>query len=107
MKARLRAFYEEELDVDLVMFDDVLEHVLCIDPVLRNPMGHLLLVGESGTGKAVLSRFVSWINSLSVFQVKASRKYTITNFDEDLREVMRRAGLEGEKICLCSTRPTP
>lgn len=49
--ARLRVFYEEELDVPLVIFDDVLEHVLRIDRVLRQPMGHLLLVGDSGTLK--------------------------------------------------------
>jgi len=99
MGARLQAFYEEELDCDLVMFDEVLDHVLRIDSVLRNPMGHLLLVGESGTGKTVLTKFVAWINGLSIFQIKASRKYTLANFDEDLREVMKRSGVEGEKVC--------
>jgi hypothetical protein len=69
---RLKVFYEEELDVPLVIFDDVLEHVLRIDGVLRQPMGHLLLVGESGVGKTVLSRFVSWMNGLSIFQVRMS-----------------------------------
>jgi len=32
-------------------------------------MGHLLLVGESGVDKTVLSRFVAWMNGLSVLQV--------------------------------------
>jgi dynein heavy chain 1, cytosolic len=50
LSARLRVFYEEELDVPLVVFDEVLEHVLRIDRVLRQPMGHLLLVGDSGAG---------------------------------------------------------
>lgn len=50
-------------------FDGVLEHVLRIDRVLRQPMGHLLLVGEAGAGKTVLSRFVSWMNGLGIFQV--------------------------------------
>lgn len=50
LAARLRVFYEEELDVPLVVFDDVLEHVLRIDRVLRQPIGHLLLVGDSGAG---------------------------------------------------------
>lgn len=49
-------------------FDGVLEHVLRIDRVLRQPMGHLLLVGEAGAGKTVLSRFVSWMNGLGIFQ---------------------------------------
>ena len=52
-------FYEEELDVPLVVFDEVLEHVLRIDRVLRQPMGHLLLAGDSGAGKTVLVRFDS------------------------------------------------
>ena len=50
LSARLRVFYEEELDVPLVLFDQVLDHVLRIDRVLRQPMGHLLLVGDSGAG---------------------------------------------------------
>ena len=70
VQARMRDFHEEELNVKLVVFDDVLDHVLRIDRVLRQPVGHLLLVGESGAGKTVLSRFVAWMNGLSVFQVK-------------------------------------
>jgi dynein heavy chain 1 len=96
--ARLRVFYEEELDIPLVIFDDVLEHVLRIDNVLRHPMGHALLVGESGVGKTVLSRFVSWMNGLKIFQIKASSRYTIGDFDEDLRMLLRRVGVEGESI---------
>lgn len=57
--ARLKTFYEEELDVPLVVFDSVLDHLCRIDRVLRQPLGHLLLVGASGTGKTTLSRFVS------------------------------------------------
>ena len=99
ISARLKTFYEEALDVPLVVFDDVLEHVLRIDNVLRHPMGHLLLVGESGVGKTVLSRFVAWINGLSVFQIKANNKYSTEDFDEDLRGLFRRVGIDGEKIC--------
>ena len=99
VQARLKVFNEEELDVQLVVFDEVLDHVLRIDRVLRQPLGHLLLVGESGAGKTVLSRFVSWTNNLSVFQIKISRKYTIESFNADLRTVCKRAGCDGERIC--------
>ena len=50
-KQRLRVFYEEELDVPLVLFNDVLDHVLRIDRVFRQIQGHLLLIGVSGSGK--------------------------------------------------------
>lgn len=60
-KARLRTFYEEELDVQLVLFDDVLDHVLRIDRVFRQSQGHMLLIGVSGGGKVSLEQ----INLLS------------------------------------------
>jgi dynein heavy chain 1, cytosolic len=56
-KARLRVFYEEELDVPLVLFNDVLDHVLRIDRVFRQVQGHLLLIGVSGSGKVSCSRY--------------------------------------------------
>lgn len=99
VKARLKVFYEEELDVPLVLFNEVLDHVLRIDRIFRQPQGHVLLIGVSGAGKTTLSRFVAWMNGLSVFQIKVHNKYTAEDFDEDLRQVLRRAGCKDEKIC--------
>ena len=96
---KLKIFYEEELNVPLVIFDSVLEHILRIDRVLKQPIGHLLLVGQSGVGKTTLSRFVAWLNNLTVFQIKAGRNYGVADFDADLRAIMKRAGCKGEKIC--------
>ncbi|KAH8681293.1 dynein heavy chain, N-terminal region 1-domain-containing protein [Xylariales sp. PMI_506] len=99
VKARLKTFCEEEVDVPLVLFNDVLEHVLRIDRVFRQPQGHLILIGVSGSGKTTLSRFVAWMNGLKVFQIKVHGKYSGEDFDEDLRDVLRRCGCRGEKIC--------
>ncbi|KAG6036640.1 Dynein heavy chain cytoplasmic [Claviceps citrina] len=99
VKARLKTFCEEEVDVPLILFNDVLEHVLRIDRVFRQPQGHLILIGVSGSGKTTLSRFVAWMNGLKVFQIKVHGKYSGEDFDEDLRDVLRRCGCKGEKIC--------
>lgn len=99
VKARLRTFCEEELDVPLILFNDVLEHVLRIDRVFRQPQGHLILIGVSGSGKTTLSRFVAWMNGLSVFQIKVHGRYSSEDFDDDLRNVLRRCGCKGERIC--------
>ena len=99
VKARLKTFCEEEVDVPLILFNDVLDHVLRIDRVFRQPQGHLILIGVSGSGKTTLSRFVAWMNGLKVFQIKAHGKYSAEDFDDDLRDVLRRTGCKGEKIC--------
>ncbi|RMZ84735.1 hypothetical protein DV737_g982, partial [Chaetothyriales sp. CBS 132003] len=99
VKARLKTFCEEEVDVPLVLFNDVLEHALRIDRVFRQPQGHLILIGTSGSGKTTLSRFVAWMNGLSIFQIKVHGKYSADDFDDDLRSVLRRCGTQGQKIC--------
>ena len=98
VKSQLSVFYEEELDVRLVIFDSVLDHIVRMDRVLRQPLGHLLLVGASGAGKTVLSKFVSWLNGLSVYTLKIGRNYDVLAFEADVRVVMKRAGVKGEKI---------
>lgn len=99
VKARMKTFCEEDLDKPLILYDDLLDHVLRIDRVLRQPQGHLILIGVSGSGKTTLSRFVAWMSGLRIFQLKTTRNYTQEDFDSDLRTVLKRAGTNGEKIC--------
>eukprot|EP01053_Blabericola_migrator_P008291 Blabericola_migrator_1__8290@NODE_42_length_17171_cov_64_374065_g38_i0_p1_GENE_NODE_42_length_17171_cov_64_374065_g38_i0NODE_42_length_17171_cov_64_374065_g38_i0_p1_ORF_typecomplete_len4774_score977_70AAA_6/PF12774_7/1_1e148AAA_6/PF12774_7/8_3e02AAA_6/PF12774_7/17DHC_N2/PF08393_13/2_5e03DHC_N2/PF08393_13/7_2e118AAA_8/PF12780_7/1_4e03AAA_8/PF12780_7/1_4e03AAA_8/PF12780_7/27AAA_8/PF12780_7/8_4e92DHC_N1/PF08385_12/1_5e89DHC_N1/PF08385_12/65DHC_N1/PF08385_12/1_8e03DHC_N1/PF08385_12/2_2e02DHC_N1/PF08 len=99
VQTKMQVFYEEEVAVRLVLFNECLQHILRIDRVLRQPLGHLLLVGVSGSGKTILSKLVSWLNGLSVFQIKAGRNYDTIAFENDLRAVMKRAGTKEEKIC--------
>ncbi|KAL2416799.1 Dynein heavy chain, cytoplasmic [Exophiala dermatitidis] len=99
VKARLKTFCEEEVDVPLVLFNDVLEHALRIDRVFRQPQGHLILIGTSGSGKTTLSRFVAWMNGLTIFQIKVHGRYSAEDFDDDLRGVLRACGCRGQKIC--------
>ncbi|KAH0834915.1 P-loop containing dynein motor region D4-domain-containing protein [Lanmaoa asiatica] len=91
-KACLRMFYEKELDVLLVLFDDMLNHILRIDHVFHEIQGHLLLIGTT------LSHFVAWLNGLSIFQIEVLKKYTRDDFDDDLHTVLQHAGCKGEKI---------
>jgi dynein heavy chain 1 len=51
----------------------------------------------SGGGKTVMSRFVAWMNGLSIFTIKVNNRYKASDFDEDLRTVMKRAGCKEEK----------
>ena len=101
LKERLKVFYEEELNVPLVVFDEVIDHVSRLDLALRlhTPKPHFLLVGESGVGKSVLSRFAAWINGLKVFQLKASASYTLDKFHADLRGLLMLVGVEHQRMC--------
>ena len=66
------------MGIQLVLFNQVLDQVLRIDRVFRQSQGHLLLIGLSGTGKATLCRFVSWLNQIEFFQLKVEKTKTTT-----------------------------
>lgn len=99
IRSQLAIFKEEELDVDLVLFDDVMDHILRIDRVFKQRQGHVLAIGISGGGKSLISRFVAWKNDLSVFTIKVNKHYSPENFEEDLQTLLKRVGCDGEKIC--------
>lgn len=95
---RLRVFSDEEIDVNLVLYGDLLDHSLRIDRVLRQPQGHMILVGPCTSGKTTLAKFVAWINGLKIIQLNVSRKYTLEDFDATLRSILLRCA-NGEKVC--------
>ncbi|OWB58788.1 hypothetical protein B5S28_g4867 [[Candida] boidinii] len=96
---RLRVFNEEEINASIVLYQDLLDHILRIDRVLKNPQGHLILVGLSGSGKTSITKFVAWINGIHVFQLSVSSSYTLADFDNTLRRLLKKAGVNGEKVC--------
>lgn len=95
---RLRVFSEEEIEVDLILHADLLDHALRIDRVLRQKQGHMILAGISTSGKTTLSKFVAWVNGLKVIQLSVTRNYGIENFDTTLREILILCA-KGERIC--------
>lgn len=92
-------FQEQEGNIPLVIFDEALDHILRIDSVFKQNQGHMALIGGSGSGKVLLTRFVAFCNKLSVFRLKVNNRYTAAKFDEDLQGLLKRAGCDGERIC--------
>lgn len=99
IRERLNVFSEEVLDINFVLYDDAVDHILRIDRVLKQPQGHLILVGPSGIGKTSLTKFVSWINGLKIVQLGVSRNYSLQEFDSVLKDLLKMSGVHAEPIC--------
>lgn len=80
--------------------DDVLTHLTRIERSLRQPLGHIILMGAPGTGKKTLARFAAWMSSIEVHQVSSNSSYSEQDFAKDLRLVLKRAGVDGIHIAM-------
>lgn len=80
--------------MNLVLFEDAVQHILRIDRIIESPRGNALLIGIGGSGKQSLSRLAAFISSLEVFQIVAKTGYSISDLKADLAALYRRTGLK-------------
>ncbi|PAA47942.1 hypothetical protein BOX15_Mlig003862g8 [Macrostomum lignano] len=81
----------------LVIFRYVLEHLSRICRILRTPGGHALLVGVGGSGRQSLTRLATSMAGYIICQPEISKNYGMTEWREDVKKMMKKAGAEGKK----------
>lgn len=91
----LDSYNEINAAMNLVLFEDAIQHICRINRILESPRGNALLVGVGGSGKQSLSRLAASISSLEVFQITLRKGYSIADLKLDLAGLYQKAGLKG------------
>ncbi|KAI4504209.1 hypothetical protein M0802_000680 [Mischocyttarus mexicanus] len=104
--AAVRRHIEEQMDeynastgvvrLDLVLFQDAVEHICRIIRVISQPRGNMLLVGIGGSGRQSLSRIASYMCELTTYQISVTKQYKVIEFREDLKKLYSIAGVENK-----------
>lgn len=89
--------------LNIVLFDDALKHVLRISRCLGMNKGCILLVGIGGSGKQSLTKIASYCMGYSTFQVTVSKTYSMTHLLDDIRAMYRACGQSGKRTTFLFT----
>ncbi len=89
--------------MNLVFFDDAIEHMLRIARVLRQPRGNIMLIGVGGSGKQSLIRLSSHMLEMVFKQIEITKNFGKTQFRDFMKELMFVAGIDGKQISFVMT----
>lgn len=79
---------ENNIEMNLVLFDDALSHITKIYRIIRFPLGHALLVGYGGSGKQSLTKLALFTAKYRLFMITLTRGYKEKEFREDLKNLL-------------------
>ncbi|CAH0718440.1 unnamed protein product, partial [Brenthis ino] len=84
--------------LDLVLFEDAVAHLCRLARIMRQPMANALLLGMGGSGRQSLSRLAANMAELQCMQIEITKAYGQSEWRDDLKQTMMRAGADNRGI---------
>ncbi|XP_018585062.2 dynein heavy chain 11, axonemal [Scleropages formosus] len=90
----LEHYNELHATMDLVLFEEAIQHICRISRILEAPHGNALLIGVGGSGKQSLCRLAAFLSLLEVFQITLRKGYGISDLRSDIAALYIKVGVK-------------
>ncbi|XP_050294970.1 dynein axonemal heavy chain 10 [Anthonomus grandis grandis] len=90
----IELYNERKEKLNIVLFNDALEHLTRVHRGLRLERGHVMLVGVGGSGKSSLTRLAAFTAECDVFSIVLCRGYNEIMFKDDLKKLYSQLGID-------------
>jgi len=84
--------------MNLVFFQDAIQHVCRLSRILKQPRGNAMLVGVGGSGKQSTCRIAAFIAGFECVQIEINRGYGVNEFREDIKKFMWTAAIDRKPV---------
>ncbi|XP_030637646.1 dynein heavy chain 11, axonemal [Chanos chanos] len=90
----LEHYNELHANMNLVLFEEAMQHICRISRILEAPLGNALLIGVGGSGKQSLCRLAAFLSTLEVFQITLRKGYGISDLRSDIAALYIKVGVK-------------
>jgi len=84
LEQKLAEYNETVATMNLVLFDQAMEHICRICRIIDLPVGNALLVGVGGSGKQSLAKLSSFILGYDVIRIIVTTSYSMNDLKADI-----------------------
>jgi len=103
LEAKLEEYNEAVASMNLVLFNQAMEHVSRIARIVCLPVGSALLVGVGGSGKQSLAKLSAFILGYEVMRIVVTTSYNMNDLKADIQNMFSKAGCLGTEILFILT----
>lgn len=99
----LDEYNEKNIKMNMVLFNDALEHLVRVHRALRMHRGHVLVVGIGGSGKQSVIKLAAFAADCEIFEISLGRGYNENSFKEDMKKLYYLVGVDDKKMVFLFT----
>jgi len=84
--------------MNLVFFQDAINHLSRICRILRQTRGNALLIGVGGSGRSSLTRLSGFIRGFTTFSIEITKNYKEPQWKDDMKKLLKLAGAKNTEV---------